>query len=200
MELLNHTLDRTFLGNAVWQWLMAAGGALLFLLVALTVLVLRRGGRLPNDAILGMLSHSALAIGLIALAFTGMRVDLTALLFGGLFNVAELPFAKTEIGTDGAGFSLLVACFGLGFVGGSLSGSKGGDVQKLRRRFIFGLTLDGLGVMIVVTIGIRAKSATYTITAARDPRSLRRADRRADCRPHWQRHLRGWRGPECDQP
>jgi small-conductance mechanosensitive channel len=37
MELLNHTLDRTFLGNAVWQWLMAAGGALLFLLVALTV-------------------------------------------------------------------------------------------------------------------------------------------------------------------
>jgi len=37
MELLNQTLDRTFLGNAVWQWLMAAGGALLFLLVALTV-------------------------------------------------------------------------------------------------------------------------------------------------------------------
>jgi MFS family permease len=70
-----------------------------------------------------------------------------ALLFGGLFNVAELPFAKTEIGTDGAGFSLLVACFGLGFVGGSLSGSKGGDVQKLRRRFIFGLVLDGIGVM-----------------------------------------------------
>ena len=37
MELLNHTLDRTFLNNAVWQWLMAAGAMLLVLLPALVV-------------------------------------------------------------------------------------------------------------------------------------------------------------------
>ncbi len=37
MELLNHTLDRTFLNNAVWQWLMAAGAMLLVVLPALLV-------------------------------------------------------------------------------------------------------------------------------------------------------------------
>jgi MFS family permease len=70
-----------------------------------------------------------------------------ALFFGGLFNVAELPFAKTEIGTSGTGFSVLVASFGVGFIAGSVSGSKGGSLRRLRRRFILGLTLDGLGVL-----------------------------------------------------
>lgn len=58
-------------------------------IVALSVLMLRRGGRLPNDAILGMLSHSALAIGLIGLAMvSAVRVDLTALLFGDILAVS----------------------------------------------------------------------------------------------------------------
>lgn len=57
--------------------------------VALLVLLFRRGGRLPNDAILGMLSHSALSIGLIGLAFMStVRVDLTALLFGDILAVS----------------------------------------------------------------------------------------------------------------
>src|SRR5687767_6183304 len=42
--------------------------------VALLVLLFRRGRRLPSDAILGMLSHSALSIGLIGLTFmSGVR-------------------------------------------------------------------------------------------------------------------------------
>jgi zinc transport system permease protein len=58
-------------------------------LVALLVLLFRRGRRLPNDAILGMLSHSALSIGLIGLAFmSAVRVDLTALLFGDILAVS----------------------------------------------------------------------------------------------------------------
>lgn len=57
--------------------------------VALAVLLFRRGRRLPNDAILGMLSHSALSIGLIGLAFmSAVRVDLTALLFGDILAVS----------------------------------------------------------------------------------------------------------------
>ena len=45
-------------------------------LVALLVLLFRRGKRLPSDAILGMLSHSTLSIGLIGLALmSGIRVD-----------------------------------------------------------------------------------------------------------------------------
>ncbi len=66
-----------------------------------------------------------------------------ALFFGGLFNVAELPFASEELGTDDAGYAVLVAAFGLGFVGGSLAGSKGGTHERLRGRFTSGIALFG---------------------------------------------------------
>jgi MFS family permease len=70
-----------------------------------------------------------------------------ALLFGGLFNVAELPFARTELEVGAASFSILVTSFGFGFIAGSVSGSKGGTVGRLRRRFILGLVLDGVGIL-----------------------------------------------------
>ncbi len=70
-----------------------------------------------------------------------------ALFFGGLFNVAELPFVTTEIEAAGTGFSVLVMSFGVGFIIGSVSGSKGGSGQLLRRRFVLGLVLDGLGIL-----------------------------------------------------
>lgn len=70
-----------------------------------------------------------------------------ALLFGGLFNVAELPFARTELAVGGAAFSMLVTSFGVGFIVGSVSGSQGGSDQRLRQRFILGLALDGVGVL-----------------------------------------------------
>ena len=67
------------------------------------------------------------------------------LLFAGLFNVAELPFATDEIDAGNAGFGALTAVYGLGFVGGSLSGSRGGEAVVLKRRFLGGLALVGAG-------------------------------------------------------
>lgn len=73
--------------------------------VALAVLLFRRGRRLPNDAILGMLSHSALSIGLVALAFmSAVRVDLNALLFGDILAVSW-----NEVMTTFAGAALVLA-------------------------------------------------------------------------------------------
>ncbi len=73
--------------------------------VALLVLVLRRGRLLPNDAILGTLSHAALSIGLIGLTFMGtVRVDLTALLFGDVLAVSW-----TEVWATAAGSAVLLA-------------------------------------------------------------------------------------------
>jgi MFS family permease len=80
-----------------------------------------------------------------------------ALFFGGIFNVGELPFARDEIGTSDAGYSILVALFGLGFVLGSLAGSSGGSPRLLRRRFLQGVMLMGLGFLLsglVPTLGI----------------------------------------------
>ncbi len=67
------------------------------------------------------------------------------LLFAGLFNVAELPFATGELDAGNAGFGALTAVYGLGFVGGSLSGSRGGKPAVLKRRFLAGLAVVGAG-------------------------------------------------------
>jgi MFS family permease len=88
--------------------------------------------------------------GLLALAgMVGVRAVVlasgTMLLFAGLFNVAELPFATEELGAGDAGFAILAAVYGFGFVAGSLSGSRGGEPATLKRRFLGGLGLVGAG-------------------------------------------------------
>jgi MFS family permease len=88
--------------------------------------------------------------GLAAIAsMVGIRAVVIAsgamLLAAGLFNVAELPFAKEELDAGPAGFGALTAIYGLGFVGGSLSGSRGGEPAVLKRRFLGGLALVGAG-------------------------------------------------------
>jgi MFS family permease len=83
------------------------------------------------------------------LGMVGIRAVVGAsgamLLFAGLFNVAELPFAKEDLDAGNAGFGVLTAIYGLGFVVGSLSGSKGGTAAVLRSRFLLGLAVVGVG-------------------------------------------------------
>jgi len=63
----------------------------------------------------------------------------------GLFNVAEPLFATDTLGVGGSGFALLIASFGSGFVVGSLRGAAGGEPPLLRRRYLQGLFLAGVG-------------------------------------------------------
>jgi MFS family permease len=71
----------------------------------------------------------------------------TMLLFAGLFNVAELPFATDELDAPDSVFAVLATVYGLGFVAGSLSGSRGGEPDALKRRFLGGLGLVGAGFL-----------------------------------------------------
>ena len=71
-----------------------------------------------------------------------------ALFFGGVFNVAELLFVRQDLDAGDAVYSILIALFGLGFVFGSLAGSKGGAPGLLRRRFVQGVVLMGLGFLL----------------------------------------------------
>jgi MFS family permease len=84
-------------------------------------------------------------------ALKGVRTVLfassVALFFVGAFNVAELLFAKDELGAGEAEFAVLVAGFGLGFMGGSVAGASGGSLAMLKRRFLGGLALVGLGFL-----------------------------------------------------
>jgi len=76
---------------------VAVGGV--SLLVAILLLALRRSDTLSSDALLGLLSHSALALGLVCLAFmTWVRVDLMGLLFGDILAVTRLDIAMIYCG------------------------------------------------------------------------------------------------------
>jgi zinc transport system permease protein len=60
------------------------------LLVALLLFFLQRQQRLPSDTLLGILSHSALSLGLVTIAFMEkLRIDLLAYLFGDILAVGD---------------------------------------------------------------------------------------------------------------
>jgi len=84
-----------------------------------------------------------------------------ALFCAGMFNIAELFFATDDIGTTEAGFGVLVAFFGIGFVGGSLAGSKGGAAPLLKRRLLIGMFVLGVGF---VATGLTGSFAIALIT------------------------------------
>lgn len=59
-------------------------------LVAILLLLLQRAGTLSADALLGILSHASLSVGLVLLAFmTWVRVDLVSFLFGDILAVSR---------------------------------------------------------------------------------------------------------------
>lgn len=68
-----------------------------------------------------------------------------AMFMAGLFNVAEPLFATETLDASNSGFAVLVTVFGLGFIAGSLRGSEGGGPPLLRRRYLQGLFVIGIG-------------------------------------------------------
>jgi len=76
------------------------------------------------------------------------------LLCAGIFNVAELPFVEDELGGDDVLFAVLVGLFGLGFAAGSLLGSSGGQVPRLRRRYLTGLLLTATGLLALASVPV----------------------------------------------
>jgi len=72
--------------------------------VAILLLLLQRRAQLSSDALLGLLAHSTLAVGLVVLAFmTWVRVDLMGFLFGDI-----LAITSTDISIIWAGGLLVL--------------------------------------------------------------------------------------------
>jgi len=129
-----------------------AANAITFGLSAVALATLRFG-EAPADSELEEARPSVLRetrAGLVATAgMAGLRVILSAsgaaLLFGAIFNVGQPLLAQAELGSSDAGFAVLVTAYGLGFITGTLSGSRGGQVSLLRRRYLSGAFLMALG-------------------------------------------------------
>jgi len=64
---------------------------LLVVSIALILVLLQKQKRLATDTLLGILAHSALALGLVTLAFLeGLRIDLYTYLFGDLLAISQI--------------------------------------------------------------------------------------------------------------
>lgn len=74
---------------------------LVCLLIAVLLVLLQRRQELASDTLLGILAHSALSLGLVAVAFVeGLRVDLMAYLFGDILAVTRQDLLGIVIGVS----------------------------------------------------------------------------------------------------
>lgn len=75
--------------------------------MALLLILSQRKKQLGNDAMLGILSHSALSLGLIVMSFVEGRVDLNSLLFGDILSVSW-----QDLWVIGAGVAFILGVLG----------------------------------------------------------------------------------------
>jgi MFS family permease len=96
---------------------------------------------------------------------TVLIASAVALFFGGLVNVAELPFVKQDLDASDASFSAVVALAGVGIAAGSIAGGAGGSPTTLRGRYLMGLFIIGFGFFLSgLAPGIEILLVTFAVT------------------------------------
>jgi zinc transport system permease protein len=136
-------------------------------LVALALMTLERRRTLPTDALLGILSHSALAVGMVAVSFmTWLRFDLNGLLFGDILSVTVADLSIIY----GGGMLILVALIRLWVplladtVNHEIAEAEGMKPQRARVAFMF-LVASVIAIAMKIT-GIMLITALLIIPAA----------------------------------
>lgn len=130
-------------------------------MVSLALLALQSRRTLPTDALLGILSHSALAIGLVVVSFmTWVRFDLMGLLFGDILSVSSADLSIIY----GGGMLILVALFKLWgpllaeTVNPEIAEAEGLNPQRTRIAFMFlvacviAIAMKIVGIMLITAL------------------------------------------------
>lgn len=135
--------------------------------VSLSLLFLQSRSKVSSDALLGLLSHSALAVGLVALAFmTWVRVDLMGFLFGDILAVTRF-----DIGVIWAGGALVLSILMLYWralfaatVNKDLAQAEG--MKPERANLVFMLLMAGVIAISMKIVGVLLITALLIIPAA----------------------------------
>lgn len=135
--------------------------------VSISLLVLQRLSDVSSDALLGLLSHSALAIGLVALAFmTWVRMDLMGFLFGDILAVSNGDIGVIWLG--GAGVLLVLAAIWTRLfaatVNPELAEAEGMNPKGVNP--VFMLLLAGVIAISMKIVGVLLITAMLIIPAA----------------------------------
>ncbi len=141
---------------AVTPLILAVG-----LLIAVLLIAAERQSRLPTDTLLGILSHTALAAGLVAFALAGAgQVDLLAYLFGDILAVDGTDIAWIY----GGGVCVLVAVAALWrkllamTVHAELAEVEGVPVTALRFAFmalmalVIAISIKIVGILLITSL------------------------------------------------
>ncbi len=134
---------------------------------SLVLLALQSRNALPTDALLGILSHSTLALGLVIIAFmTSLRVDLMGFLFGDILAVSRLDIAIIYVG----GIVVLAVLIAIwrpllaATVNIELAQAEG--LNPERARIIFMLLMASVIAMAMKIVGILLITSLLIIPAA----------------------------------
>ena len=135
--------------------------------VSIGLLLLQDRNALPADALLGILSHSTLALGLLLVAFmTWVRIDLMGFLFGDILAVSTADIAVIYIG-GAAVLAVLIAIWRpllAATVSTELAQAEG--LQPRPTRLVFMLLMAAMIAMAMKIVGIILITALLIIPAA----------------------------------
>lgn len=151
------------------QWLPLAGVVLTGVLVTSLLFWLERRRELSTDTLLGILSHSALAFGMIALALLQHRlpgVDVMSLLFGDILAVSRVELLSIYAGS--AAVLALFAMIWRNLVALSCSEelARVDGVAVLRTRYLFMVLLAVMIAFAIKIVGVLLITALLIIPAA----------------------------------
>ena len=136
-------------------------------LVAIGLMVMQRVNTLSSDAILGILSHSTLAVGLVIVAFmTWLRIDLMAYLFGDILAVTTQDILI--IYTSGAAALAVLAGIWTRLLADTVSFdlARAEGLRPEAARFIFMLLVAAVVAMTMKVVGILLITALLIIPGA----------------------------------
>jgi len=135
--------------------------------VSLALLTLERRAGLSSDALLGILSHSSLALGLVVLsAMTWLRVDLMGLLFGDILSVSRTDIAVIWLGGAGVLTVLMIIWRQLFAATVSPELAEAEGMKAKQANFIFMVLMAIVIAISMKIVGVLLITAMLIIPAA----------------------------------
>jgi len=151
----------------MFQINVVAGVFVVATVASLALLLLQKQEALSTDALLGILSHSTLAIGLVMVAFMStVRFDLMGLLFGDILAVSKLDLAL--IWGGGAAVLAILAWLWKPLLAATVNPeiAEAEGLRPERARIIFMLLMAAVIAIAMKVVGIMLITSLLIIPAA----------------------------------
>ena len=142
-------------------------------LVATTLMILQRRSSISSDALLGILAHASLAIGLVVLSLmTWIRVDLMGLLFGDILAVSksDLWMIGATVVVTGAVLVIIWRSLFAATVSRELAEAEGIRAQTVEMMFllliaaVIAIAIKIVGVLLITSLLIIPAAAARRIS------------------------------------